>query len=90
MNSSTTYTRSTSAPRVRDHASAPAGGSRLADYVIDVFFIALLAAPFLIFEAPASVQEAVVAAHATDASVLGAVAAPAATPRAGDPAYGPE
>ena len=52
----------------------PASGARAADYVADIFFIALLAAPFLIFESPSSVPEAVVAQRATPP----AIAAPAA------------
>ena len=56
-------------------AAEAASGHRLADYVVDVFFIVLLAAPFVIFQSPASVQEAVVAAQAQHAA---------------DAAYGPE
>ena len=54
----------------REHAS----GHHLADYVVDVFFVVLLAAPFVIFKSPASVEEAVVPVHAQVA----------------DTAYGPE
>jgi hypothetical protein len=55
-------------PRPRAAAEA-ASSHRLADYVVDVFFIVLLAAPFVIFQATPSVQEAVVATQpAADAT----------------------
>ena len=73
-----------------------AKASRMADYIADVVFIALLAAPFLIFEAPASIRDAVLTAGAqrpaivspaTPAHASASVPAPAA-PVAD--AYGPE
>jgi len=85
MNTSTydrsTVSRTASAPRTRERPDGSSSRSRLADYIVDVFFVALLAAPFLIFEAPASVQDAVVPLHATAAQA--SAPAPAA-------AYGPE
>ena len=79
-------------PRTRARPANEAGRHRFADYIVDVFFVALLAAPFLIFESPASVQDAVVAARAADTrGVIGAaVAAPAVPARANDSTYGPE
>jgi hypothetical protein len=41
----------------------PVRTSRGADYVADIFFIALLAAPFLIFDAPGSMPDAVAPQH---------------------------
>jgi hypothetical protein len=74
----TAPTATTPSPaRVSRAAAAQAAGShRLADYVVDVFFIVLLAAPFVIFQSPASVEDAVVAAHAQ--------------PQGADATYGPE
>ena len=75
---------------------AGAKASRMADYIADVVFIALLAAPFLIFEAPASIRDAVVTAGAerpaivsaaTSAHASASVPAPAA-PMADE--YGPQ
>ena len=63
-------------PLAQARDTKPATHHRLADYIVDVFFIVLLAAPFVIFQSPASVQDAVVA-HSP--------AQPAA-----DTAYGPE
>jgi hypothetical protein len=61
--------------------SEAASGARAADYVADIFFIALLAAPFMIFESPGSVPEAVVAARANPPAVVApAAAAPVAAP----------
>jgi len=84
-------------PGTVSHASeAGAKASRMADYIADVVFIALLAAPFLIFEAPASIRDAVLTAGAqrpaivstaTSAHASPSVAAPAAPV---DDAYGPE
>ena len=86
MNTSTylraTASRTAAAPRARPQASERPAGHRLADYIVDVFFVALLAAPFLIFEAPASVQDAVAPLHGSNAAV--AASAPAGT------MYGPE
>jgi len=86
MNTST-YPRATASPtatasRARPQAAERPVGSRTADYIVDVFFVALLAAPFLIFETPASVQDAVAPLHGANAAV--AAAAPAGT------TYGPE
>jgi len=58
----------------------PAGTHHLVDYIVDVFFIALLAAPFLIFQSPSSVQDAVV----------GTPVVQVAPQAAADPGYGPE
>jgi hypothetical protein len=61
--------------------------TRRANYIADVLFIALLAAPFLIFESPASVQDAVVAAGSDRVTVVAPAAAapsPATTSRAPD------
>jgi len=92
MNTST-YTRTAAARSAHatnaDARSSESGGgrSRFADYIGDVFFVALLAAPFLIFQSPGSVQDAVVGVHAPDASVAVTAATPA--PASGS-AYGPE
>jgi hypothetical protein len=72
-----------------------AKASRMADYIADVVFIALLAAPFLIFEAPASIHDAVTAgaerpaivSPTASAHASPSIAAPAAPV---DDAYGPE
>jgi hypothetical protein len=60
--------RPTSAATPAASATSPVepervSGARAADYVADIFFIALLAAPFLVFEAPSSVPEAAIAAR---------------------------
>jgi hypothetical protein len=78
------------AARTRDD-----GASRTADYIADVVFIALLAAPFLIFEAPASIRDAVLSAGA-DRPAIVSTANAQHTPTAPAPAapvpdgYGPE
>jgi len=80
--------RGAATAKVDARSSETEGGrNRLADYVVDVFFVALLAAPFLIFQSPASVQDAVVGVHAPDASVAVTASAPAQTSTS---AYGPE
>jgi hypothetical protein len=92
------YLRTTSSTSPAARAAAkpadPATRSHLADYIVDVFFILLLAAPFVIFQSPATVHEAVSGhATATQAVVSSAAAAPVARPAdapAGNPAYGPE
>lgn len=53
------------------------GGHRLADYIVDVFFVVVLAAPFVIFKSPATVEDAVVPAYVAVQQDAG-------------PAYGPE
>ena len=94
MNSSTLSRTTRTIPATRNspaRASRIEGASRIADYIVDVFFIALLAAPFLIFQSPASVQEAVGSARAADTAVVVTAAAPApATPPSAASAYGPE
>jgi hypothetical protein len=86
--------RTESASRAPDDS---ASASRLADYIADVFFIALLAAPFLIFEVPATIRDAVLAAAAERPAIVShanASQAPvtnASTPVApASDAYGPE
>jgi hypothetical protein len=77
-------------------ALAPAdGASRTADYIADVVFIALLAAPFLIFEAPDSIRDAVLAAGAERPAIVSTANAQHAptTPAPAAPVpdgYGPE
>jgi hypothetical protein len=68
-------------PRARARAAEAAGTHRLVDYIVDVAFIALLAAPFLIFQSPSSAQEAVGATPLVQT---------APQPAAADPAYGPQ
>ena len=95
VRSATTHSTSTP-PHAR--AGRPVGGNRFADYVLDVFFIALLAAPFVIFATPASMQDAVVSSHTPATSIVSTAAAAAtaapraadAAPPAADGAYGPE
>jgi hypothetical protein len=86
-----TYTRtvparSPSASSAGAHRAERPARSHLADYIIDVFFVALLAAPFLIFYSPESVQDAVGGHAAVSASAPSAQGpgAPAASE------YGPE
>jgi len=86
-------------PNAGTISSAPEAGakaSRMADHIADVVFIVLLAAPFLIFQAPASIRDAVLTAGAerpaivstaTFAHASASIPAPAA---AVDDAYGPE
>jgi hypothetical protein len=68
-----TVSRSSTTP---DHSAAPVrqsdagGASRRANYLLDVALIALMAAPFLIFEAPTSIQDAVVSAAAERPAVM--------------------
>ena len=64
--------------------------SRTANYVMDVVFIALLAAPFLIFEAPASVREALVTPAAAVAPAVQLSAFSPASSSAPADVYGPE
>ena len=52
------------AERPRATAGAGTGSHHVADYIVDVFFVVLLAAPFVIFKSPASVEDAVVPVHA--------------------------
>ncbi|HSV19978.1 MAG TPA: hypothetical protein VLR71_16310 [Casimicrobiaceae bacterium] len=93
---SSTYLRTPKTAVARPSATPadPAGRSHLADYVVDVFFIALLAAPFVIFQSPATMQEAATGhATVTQAVVSSAAAEPvagAANAGSGDSAYGPE
>ena len=92
MNSST-YERNTAAhtaSRARPRDAESSRGERLGNYIVDVFFVALLAAPFLIFQSPASVQEAVVSSHAAIATTDAAAAVPATAASAEDPSYGPQ
>jgi hypothetical protein len=92
MNSST-YERNTAASttrRTRSRDADASRGDRLANYIVDVFFVALLAAPFLIFQSPASVQDAVVSSHAAIAKTDATAAAPATPAVAEDPSYGPQ
>ena len=84
-------------PAGRSHLAGVEPGERrehLADYIVDVFFIALLAAPFVIFQSPATMQEAATGhATVTQAVVSSAAAEPvagAANAGSGDSAYGPE
>lgn len=73
-----------------------AKASRMADYIADVVFIALLAAPFLIFEVPASIRDAVLAAGAERPAIVSPAASAHASAGALSPAapvadeYGPE
>ena len=93
---SSTYLRTTKTAVARASAKPadPAGRSHLVDYIVDVFFIALLAAPFVIFQSPATMQDAATGhAAVTQAVVSSAAAAPVAgTADAGssETAYGPE
>src|SRR5439155_1332299 len=64
--SSITPVDSAAPARERDAA----GVSRRANYLLDVALIALMAAPFLIFEAPASIQDAVINAAADRPAVV--------------------
>jgi len=50
--------------------------SRTADYIADIALVALLAAPFMLFEAPSTLPEAVIASRAAPTAV--AQPAPAA------------
>jgi hypothetical protein len=81
----TTRTGAESAP---DEGATP---SRRANYVADVVFIALLAAPFLVFQAPASIRDAVLSAGAERPAIVTPVQQAAASPAAPVPeGYGPE
>jgi hypothetical protein len=48
----------------RTTAARAPGRSRAADYVADVCLVALLAAPFMLFEAPSTLPDAVIASRA--------------------------
>ena len=56
--STTTRSTCTSSP------ATPARRSRAADYVADVCLVALLAAPFMLFEPPSTLPEAVIVSRA--------------------------
>ncbi|HEY1327680.1 MAG TPA: hypothetical protein VGI14_12125 [Casimicrobiaceae bacterium] len=65
---STTADRSWNSLPARSRPARKPRGSWLADYIADVVFIVILAAPFVIFTAPSSVPEAVVSASAAAAA----------------------
>jgi len=52
---------STSTPKAAERRSARTGHrSRTADYIADIALVALLAAPFMLFEAPSTLPDAVI------------------------------
>jgi len=65
----------TSTPTER-RATRTGHRSRTADYIADVVLVALLASPFMLFEAPSTLPEAVIASRAAPTAV--AQPAPAA------------
>ena len=80
--------RPTHASVVPTSDDAPSA-SRKANYIVDVIFIVLLAAPFLIFEAPASWQDAVLSTRATSPAIVSTANAQAPAAAVRDD-YGPE
>jgi hypothetical protein len=62
-------------------STRPARRSRAADYLADICLVTLLAAPFLLFESPSTLPEAVVVSRASPA----AMAQPAPAVTAGRP-----
>jgi hypothetical protein len=60
--------------------------SRTADYIADIALVALLAAPFILFEAPSALPEAVVASRSSPATL--SPDAPAATDERAAPGDG--
>ena len=67
MNSSSYPRRRATDPAQADTPRS-AGSNHLADYIVEVLFIALLAAPFVIIHSPASIQDAAAGTQRTAAS----------------------
>jgi hypothetical protein len=64
MNLAIHHRGSLAAPTTGARASRPARRSRAADYVADVCLITLLAVPFLLFESPSTLPDAIVVSRA--------------------------
>ena len=66
--------------------TTPKQRSQMADYIADICLVALLAAPFMLFDAPSTLPDAVIASRAGPAAVAEpAPAAANAQPLAIDP-----
>jgi len=76
-----------STPRTAERRSARTGHrSRTADYIADIALVALLAAPFMLFEAPSTLPDAVIVSRS--APVAMPQPAPTATDEHAAPADG--
>jgi len=76
-----------STPRTAERRSARTGHrSRTADYIADIALVALLAAPFMLFEAPSTLPDAVIVSRSAPLTMP--QPAPAATDEHAAPADG--
>ena len=77
----------TSTPSTSERRSARTGHrSRTADYIADIALVALLAAPFMLFEAPSTLPDAVIVSRSAPLTMP--QPAPAATDEHAAPADG--
>jgi hypothetical protein len=61
---------STSTPKPAERRSTRTGHrSRTADYIADIALVALLAAPFMLFEAPSTLPDAVIVSRSAPVTV---------------------